>query len=297
MLAITVDVEDWYHIPSITGSPFSRFKDIDDFFKKWSGRYDYLTVPTNRTLSIFDEFNIKATFFVVADVTEHYPGLVEKIAQKGHEVACHGLHHACKINPGTKEPLMSQQEFEERTTKAKEMLEKASGVEVVGYRAPNAYIAGWMLDCLERIGFKYDSSVSLNSFYNKSDSQLKRVDTKPYYPERGSLEPGEKREILEIPWPYFKFGPRFPTGGGPALRFLGARYIMMGLKQSLKKGDTLVYFHPIDISNDKFPSRFSFKRPFYWAIKGHLVENKIKHILTDAQFDKGTCRDIVTKYL
>ena len=44
MLAITIDVEDWYHIPSVTGSPFSRFKDVDDFFKKWSGRYNYLTV-------------------------------------------------------------------------------------------------------------------------------------------------------------------------------------------------------------------------------------------------------------
>jgi hypothetical protein len=29
--------------------------------------------------------------FVVADVVDHYPGLVEEIAERGHEIGCHGL--------------------------------------------------------------------------------------------------------------------------------------------------------------------------------------------------------------
>ena len=73
---------------------------------------------------MLDEFDINATFFVVADVVEHYPGLVESIVERGHEIGSHGLHHACKVDPKTKEPLMSVKEFEERTLKAKEMLEK-----------------------------------------------------------------------------------------------------------------------------------------------------------------------------
>ena len=72
-----MDVEDWYHIPSVTGSPFAKFKDVDEFFKNWNRRYDYLTEPTKRVLDILDELGVRATFFVVADVTEHYPGLVE----------------------------------------------------------------------------------------------------------------------------------------------------------------------------------------------------------------------------
>ena len=73
-------------------------------------------------LDLLDEFDVTATFFVVADVVEHYPGLVESIAERGHEIACHGLHHACKVDPKTKEPLMSGKEFEERARKAKQML-------------------------------------------------------------------------------------------------------------------------------------------------------------------------------
>jgi len=293
LIAVTVDVEDWYHIPSVTGSPFSKYKDVDDFFAKWKGRYDYLSKPTSRVLDMLDEFNIHATFFVVADVTEHYPGLVEQIVERGHEIACHGLHHACKIHPRTKKPFISQEEFESRTLQAKEMLEKASGQKVIGYRAPAAYVAGWMIDSLEKLGFKYDSSVSVNSFYNKSDSKLSGVGTRPYYPREHSLEPGEQREIMELPWPYFQFGLKFPTGGGPLLRFLGARYIQRGLEQSQKRGDTLFYFHPIDIATEKFPSGFAAKRPFYWLIKGEVVERRIRYILTSTDNHMGICAEML----
>ena len=106
-LSITVDIEDWYNIPSVTGSPFSVYRDVNEFFKGWTERYDYLTEPTRRVLDMLDEFDFGATFFVVADVVDHYLGLVESIVERGHEIGCHGLHHACKIDPKTKEPLMS----------------------------------------------------------------------------------------------------------------------------------------------------------------------------------------------
>ena len=31
-IAISIDVEDWFHGPSITGSDFSFYSSIDDFF-------------------------------------------------------------------------------------------------------------------------------------------------------------------------------------------------------------------------------------------------------------------------
>ena len=99
MLAITVDVEDWYHTPSVTGSPFSRFRDVLEFFSECTERYDYLTESTGRVLFILQQYDIRAAFFIVADVTERYPGLVQQIVAGGHEIACHGLHHACKIHP------------------------------------------------------------------------------------------------------------------------------------------------------------------------------------------------------
>lgn len=62
------------------------------------------------------------------------------------------------------------------------------------------------------------------------------------------------------------------------LRFLGSHFIFKGLKQSLNRGHTIFYFHPIDISNEKFPS-IGNGRPLYWVLKGKIVEKRIWHVL------------------
>jgi hypothetical protein len=59
---------------------------------------------------------------------------------------------------------------------------------------------------------------------------------------------------------------------------LGSRVISKGLKQSLKRGHTIFYFHPIDISQEKFPS-VGRRRPFYWTIKGKIVEERLRRVL------------------
>lgn len=297
-LSVTVDIEDWYHIPSVCGSPFSVYKEVNEFFDKWKGRYDYLSEPTKRVLDLLDEFEVTATFFVVADVVEHYPGLVEGILDRGHEIGCHGLHHSLKLHSKTKKPLMSVEEFRERTLTAKKILENIYGEKVIGYRAPAAYVGGWMLDVLEDIGFKYDSSVCVNSLYNKTDSSLKGVSSYPYYPKKNSLEVGEKSDFVEFPWAYWDvFGFKIPTSGGPMLRFLGAQIILKGLKQSLKRGHTVFYFHPIDISNEKFP-HVGRGRPFLWVVKGKIVEKRIRYILKNLRnINKMCLRDALGEML
>jgi len=295
-LSVTVDIEDWYNIPSVCGSPFSVYKDVEDFFKKWSNRYDYLTEPTKRVLKLLDEFDITATFFIVADVVERYPGMVEEIVENGHEVGCHGLDHSCKIHPKTKKPLMGIKEFEQRTLKAKNLLEKKYHGKVVGYRAPNALVSGWMLDSLEKLGFNYDSSVCVNSLYNKTDSSLDGVSTYPYYPQKGRLDIGGNRSLIEFPWAYYSIcGFKVPASGGPFLRFLGANFILQGLRQSLKRGPTVFYFHPLDISDDGFPE-VGRGRPLYWSIKGELIERRIRKILSNMiNVDKRCLGEMATE--
>lgn len=279
MISITIDIEDWYHIPSVCGSPFSVYENVDEFYRKWTGRYDYLTKPTHNVLELLNQFDVQATFFVVANVIDRYPGLVESIAEQGHEIACHGLTHACKIDPTTKQPLMSLDVFERNTQVAKRLLEKESGEAILGYRAPNALVAGWMIDSLKRLNFSYDSSVCVNSFYNKSDSTLQNVSSYPYNPQTGGLEPGGPGSFIEFPWAYWDLlGKKIPTSGGPMLRFLGSHIILKGLQQSLTRGNTIFYFHPLDIAREKFPN-VGKNRPFYWAIKGKVVEKRIMHII------------------
>lgn len=289
-LAITIDVEDWYHVPSVTGSPYSLFSNLEEFFARWQGRYDYLSGPTKEILRILDEYRVDATFFVVADVAERYPGLVESIAARGHEIACHGLHHACKIDPRSKEPLMTPEQFVERTRKAKSVLEGICGERVIGYRAPNGYLGRWMFEHLYRLGFRYDSSVSVNSLYNKTDMRLNEISSRPY------RALGESVDFTEFPWAYLSIlGFKIPTSGGPMLRFLGAKVILAGLRQSLRRGHTVFYIHPIDISRERFPAVTRWGKAF-WRFKGEKTEARLRYLLSEfkARRTKTTClRDLI----
>jgi len=261
-LAVSVDVEDWYHVPAVTGSSFSEYEDVHELFDEWDEEYGYLTEPTHRTLDLLDDLGITATFFVVADVVDNYSGLVEEIADRGHEIGCHGLHHECAIDPNTKEPRFSKAEYKGQLRTAKAKLEEASGQRVTGYRAPGAYVGGWVLDVLEDIGFEYDSSVARNSLYNKADQELDRIRTTPYTPQKVSLDPGGDRDFVELPWPYCdaKLG-KIPAAGGPLIRLFGRRVVQAGIEQSLERGDSVFYFYPIDVARADFPKVGTSKIP------------------------------------
>ncbi|WEL30224.1 Polysaccharide deacetylase [Haloferax volcanii] len=295
-MAVSVDVEDWYHVPAITGSSFSEYEDVHEFFETWDGEYDYLTEPTHRTLDLLDDFGLTATFFVVADVVDNYPGLVEEIASRGHEIGCHGLHHECAIDPDTKEPRFTQSEYYEQLAEAKQKLEDASGKEVKGFRAPNAYVGGWVLDVLEDLGFRYDSSVARNSLYNKTDQSLEQVGTAPYTPKEDSLNPGGDRELIELPWPYYNsvLG-RIPAAGGPLIRLFGRRVVQSGIEQSLQRGDSVFYFHPVDIARESFPKVGNTRRrPAYWLFKGKRAEIRIRKLLKTVSAEKIICNSLAT---
>ena len=209
---------------------------------------------------------------------QHYPGLVESIADHGHEIACHGLHHACKIDPKTKKPLLSQSEFEKRTKQAKTMLEKVSGENVIGYRAPNALVGGWMLDSLENIGFKYDSSVCVNSIYNKTDSDLAGVSSTPYFPQKNSLRPAERRDIIELPWAYYDMGFKIPHVWRPHAAISWREYPSLAGYCEFKAWDHGSLFPPHRHLSREVPGDRNWET-ILLVIQRKIIENRIRYIL------------------
>ena len=85
---------------------------IDDFLKKYStgeGKY--------------------CTFFCTGILAKKHPDLIRKIANDGHEIACHYFYHDLPI----KENLSN---FKKLIIESKDVLENASGKEIFGFRAP-----------------------------------------------------------------------------------------------------------------------------------------------------------------
>lgn len=297
-VAISIDIEDWYHGPAVIGSNFSKYKTIDDFAKENDFEFHKLNKYIQRILEILKIHNVKATFFIVGDLAKRYPEIVKTIIRDNHEIGCHGMYHYSKYDPVKNEMRYSASEFKKMTLESKNILEEQAGQEITGYRAPGAYVCGEMLDILEDCGFAYDSSVCVNSIYKKSGGSLKGVDTRPYTPKRGSLEKeneNSERTILEFPWAYYNFfNLKFPTAGGPFLRFFGSYYISKGIKQSLKRGHTGFYSHAIDISEEKFP-QLGKHRPLYFLIKGKMVERKLIRLIKKFKPQLSTYQGILNE--
>jgi peptidoglycan/xylan/chitin deacetylase (PgdA/CDA1 family) len=88
--AFTVDVEDYYHVTALS-SVVSR--------DSWANRESRVEANTERLLGVLGDRGVRGTFFVLGWVAERSPQLVRRIANAGHEIACHGYAHRLKQQP------------------------------------------------------------------------------------------------------------------------------------------------------------------------------------------------------
>src|SRR5271167_2484491 len=82
--ALTIDVEDYYHVSGFEGCVARA---------QWDGFESRVESSTRRLLDRLDEAGVKATFFVLGWVGERRPRLVRAIAAAGHEIGCHSYWH------------------------------------------------------------------------------------------------------------------------------------------------------------------------------------------------------------
>ena len=109
--AMTVDVEDYFHV-----SVFDGIVPRD----QWDKLESRVSANTERLLGLFSERGVTATFFVLGWVAERFPQLVSRIAALGHEVASHGYGHRLIYE-------QTRDAFREDVRRAKDLLENAHG--------------------------------------------------------------------------------------------------------------------------------------------------------------------------
>ena len=142
-----------------------------------------------RYLDLAAAHSIPTTFFMVAASasTPERKALLRRMAQAGHEIACHTLTHPKNIGHCDPQTLRSE------IAGAKRMLEDIIGSEVVGFRAPGFFINDRVSDALREAGFRYSSSVNSAIVYNATKllfSLGRRVSRQPnafYHVEPGAL--------------------------------------------------------------------------------------------------------------
>lgn len=174
---LTVAVEDYFHATALHPLIPSRH---------WSRLESRVADNTRRALDLLDEYDVRATFFVLGWIAERQPEIAREIVARGHEVASKGHAHRSLHE-------MSRQEFRDDVCHARDVLEDAIGERVLGYRVPEGSFGLedlWALRVLAEEGFQYDSSIY---------PQFRSIAREPWRRFPHVQRFGDELEILEFP--------------------------------------------------------------------------------------------------
>jgi len=269
--ALTVDVEDYFHVAALAPSVHRD---------SWISRESRVVGNTQKLLAIFEEFDVRGTFFVLGWVAERYPQLVRNIAAHGHEIACHGYSHRLVYE-------QSPQEFYQETHRAKNLLQEITGSAVLGYRAASYSIVReslWALDILVELGFVYDSSIFpvRHDRYGIHDAERA--------PHRMATPTG--KSIVEWPLATARIlGFRLPVAGGGYFRLFPYGLSRWGLA-SINRRELrpfVFYLHPWEIDPAQPRVSASWLSRFRHYTNLGKCEERLRRLLGEFRF--STARD------
>jgi polysaccharide deacetylase family protein (PEP-CTERM system associated) len=229
--ALSVDVEDWFQV--------GAFETVIDR-NSWDSRECRVEQNTDNVLALFEDANVKGTFFTLGWVAERYPELIRRIVDAGHEIASHGYGHDRVFNftPG---------QFAEDLKRSRKLIEDAAGVAVTGYRAPSFSIdqrTPWAHEILAEQGYTYSSSVAPIKHDHYGWAEAPRF---AFFPVAGS-------DFLEIPVTTAQLGSkRLAAGGGGFFRLLPYAFSHWAINQVNRRDGrpAVIYFHPWEIDPDQ----------------------------------------------
>lgn len=259
--AMTIDFEDWY-------------QGLEIPYTDWAAYEDRIEMIGHKLLRLFDETQVRATFFILGYVAEQHPALIKKIAAAGHEIATHGYSHALIYQ---QEPQVFRAELE----RAVKFLEDTTGARILGHRAPFFSItkdSWWALEILGELGIRYDSSIFpvVNYRYGIPDA--------PRWPHQITAGDQSLTEFPISTW--HLFGQNLPVAGGAYFRIYPYLFTRTALKAINRSGNPFVfYLHPWEIDPEHpripVPRRIALTHYFNLA----ATERRLRRLVRDFKFD------------
>jgi len=266
MNILGIDFEDWFH-PEL----------IQKYISKKDNQPKIIQ-GIDKILDLLRKKDTKATFFVVGELLEFKPELLDLILDNGHEIGFHTMKHTRIDSPNFKE------KFDEEIKKFDELTDGKSK----GFRAPSFSLnttSSWLIDVLEENDYVYDSSVvpAKTSLYG-----IPNAEKKPYKISSKFLEGNSSDgKIIEFPMMVTKFlGKKIPAAGWFYLRTLPSRIIENTIKSYEEKNmPGVFYIHSWELTPEFMPKMKLSKKDHF--ITFHNIDkafNKMEDLLEKFQF-------------
>ncbi len=275
--AMTIDVEDYFQV-GVFQDRIAR--------EEWS-RFE-LRVGRNleRCLTVLQDFDTRATFFVLGWVAERIPGEIKRLQDEGHEVASHGFHH---------QPIwtMKPEAFRDDVRRAQETLGGILGEKPTTYRAPCFSVTArtlWALEILHDEGIRVDSSIFPVQHPEYG------IPGAPEDIHRIKLSHGET--LLEFPMTVGRLlGRKLAFCGGGWFRLFPYFLSRRGLRKSLSRRPFVFYLHPweLDPEQPRLHDRAGPLGRFRHYVNLERNEAKFRRLLEDFSF--GTLGQVCDQWV
>jgi len=229
-----IDFEDWYH-PELIQPHVTNIKKTPKVIKGIDKILNWLHV--NET---------NATFFMVGELLEHQPELLDKILDGGHEIAFHTMNHT----------RIDSDNFHDKFDQEIKIFDKLTSGKSKGFRAPSLSLnnkSSWVIDSLEKHDYKYDSSIipAKTPLYG-----VPSADLKPYKISQQSINKNDPNgKLIEFPLLTTKLlGWRIPAAGGFFLRVLPLGLIENAINKNSKNNiPSIFYIHSWELTPEFMP--------------------------------------------
>jgi len=256
MNILGIDFEDWFH-PELIQKYITNEK-----------KHPQVIDGIHEILDLLRKKETNATFFVVGELLEFKPDLLDLILDGDHEIAFHTMNHT----------RLDAQNFKNCFENELKKFDSLTEGNSKGFRAPSFSLnknSSWAIDLLEKNNYVYDSSVvpAKTSMYG-----LPHAQKTPYKITSESLENNsDNGKIIEFPIMVSKIlGKTIPVGGGFYLRTLPFKLIKNGFKQYETNGiPGVFYIHSWELTPKYMPK-----------IKLSTKDNFVTYHNIDTAYDK-----------
>ena len=131
-------------------------------------------------LKLMDNLLVKASFAIIGKHVETQAGIYEEIINRDHELINHTLTHPDnkELSPDIKFIDLSNSDKEYEIEKSQTIVRKYLGYDMMGFRLPHfgnvqTVDFKWLFGVLEKLNFKYDSSVLFPNYKKKYETFFK----------------------------------------------------------------------------------------------------------------------------
>ena len=266
MNLLGIDFEDWYH-PELIQKYVKNLEHNPTMFK-----------GLDKIIDMLRKNETNATFFVVGELIEKNPEIVDKILENNHEIGFHTMYHN-KIDS-----LGFNEKFPDELSKFSKMTNHKSK----GFRAPTFSLneqSSWIIDSLVESNYVYDSSIvpAKTELYGLPNAEIK-----PYHITKNSLEKNDPTgKLIEFPLLVTKFlGKKLPAAGGFYLRTLPEKIIKNAITNYEKQNiPATFYIHSWELTPEFMPKvKLPVKENF---VTFHNIEKafkKMNKIINEFEF-------------